>query len=120
VPRELTFPKARRLIRSAEFGHVRAQGNAARGNLITLAVAPAPDSESPARIGIIASRKVGAAVIRNRARRRVRDIFRKHQSAIKNGVWLVTIVSARAARASYEQLEDDWLRLARRASILTP
>jgi ribonuclease P protein component len=59
-------------------------------------------------------------VARNRARRRIREIFRKHQPEIKDGIWLVTILSARAARATYEQLEDDWLRLARRASILTP
>jgi ribonuclease P protein component len=99
---------------------VRERGDATRGNLITLAVAPGPDLKSPARIGIIASRKVGAAVARNRARRRIREIFRKHQPEIKDGIWLVTILSARATRATYEQLEDDWLRLARRASILTP
>ena len=33
---------------------------------------------------------------------------------------MVIIVSPRAARATYPQLEDEYLRLARRASILTP
>ena len=99
---------------------MRKNGNATRGALFTLAVASAPDLQSPPRIGIVASRRVGAAVVRNRARRRVREIFRKNQHAIKKGIWLVTIISARAGRASYSQLEDDWLRLARRASILTP
>ena len=87
---------------------------------MTLAVAPASDSEKKSRIGIIASRKVGRAVLRNRARRRIREIFRRHQHEIRDGTWMVVIVSGRAARATYVQMEDEWLRLARRASILTP
>ena len=87
---------------------------------MTLAVTSVPDSEEKPRIGIIASRKVGGAVIRNRVRRRIREIFRKHQHQIRNGVWMIIIISVRAARATYAQLEDEYLRLARRASILTP
>ena len=99
---------------------MRKVGTTSRGALITLAVTSVPVSEEKPRIGIIASRKVGGAVIRNRVRRRIREIFRKHQHQIRSGVWMVIIVSARAARATYAQLEDEYLRLARRASILTP
>jgi ribonuclease P protein component len=62
----------------------------------------------------------GGAVVRNRTRRRLREIFRKHQHEICGGVWVVTIASARAARETSHALEDEWLRLARRASILAP
>jgi ribonuclease P protein component len=48
----------------------------------------------------------------------LREIFRKHQHEICAGVWVVTIASARAARETSHALEDEWLRLARRASIL--
>ena len=118
VPGDLSFPKSRRLTRTAEFDQVRKQGTTSRGALITLAIASAP--KDPARLGIITSRKVGNAVVRNRARRRIREIFRKHQHEIKSGIWIVIIVSARAERATYAQLEDEWLRLAGHASILTP
>ena len=98
---------------------MRTEGKTWRGSLITLAVVATSDSKSM-RVGIIASRKVGGAVVRNRTRRRLREITRKQQHQIVSGIWLVIIISARAARASYSQLEDEYLRLARRASILTP
>lgn len=115
-----TFPKSRRLTRSAEFDRTRREGRKWRGELLTLVITAAGAPAEAMRSGIIASRKVGHAVARNRARRRVREIIRKHQHEIAGGVWLVTIISARAARASYGELEDEWLRLAGRASILTP
>jgi ribonuclease P protein component len=90
-----------------------------RGELITLAFLKDVD-RSPARAGFITSKRVGHAVIRNRARRRLREIFRKHQHEISHGTWLVSIASARAAHAPFAELEDDWLRLARRTSILAP
>ena len=119
MSRNFSFPKSRRLTRTAEFDRVRREGTTWRGALITLAVAPVSDSR-PMRAGIIASRRVGNAVVRNRARRRIREIVRKHQNEIIRDVWLVVIISARAARANYSQLEDEYLRLAGRASILTP
>ena len=116
----LSFPKSRRLTRTSEFDRVRKEGTASRGSVITLAIAAAPNSADPSRLGIIASRKVGHAVVRNRARRRIREIFRKHQHEIKRGLWIVIIVSARASRTPYAQLEDEYLRLAQRAFILAP
>jgi ribonuclease P protein component len=109
---KLSLPKARRLTRTREFAHVRKDGNISRGRLFSLAVASAPEPSEKMRVGIIASRKVGGAVIRNRARRRIREIIRRHQNEIRNGVWLVVIVSNHAARASYAELEHEWLRLA--------
>ena len=61
---------------------------------------------------------VGGAVVRNRVRRRLREIVRRHQHELRQGVWFVIIARYEAATASYDALEDEWLRLARRASIL--
>ena len=121
MPADLSLPKARRLTRTSEFDRVRSEGKVWRGGLIKLAVTPSPiPDEKGMRVGIIASRKVGSSVVRNRVRRRLREIVRKHQKEIIGGVWLVAIVSARAARATYRELEDEWLRLTSRASILAP
>ena len=116
----LSFPKTRRLTRTAEFAQVRREGKVLRGDLFTLATATAPVPAEQMRIGIIASRKVGGAVIRNRVRRRIREIVRKQQDRVAPGLWIVIILSARSARASYRELEDEWLRLAGRAFILAP
>lgn len=47
------------------------------GRFMTVLARPSGGAHD--RLGIIASRKVGGAVIRNRAKRRVRDVFRRHQ-----------------------------------------
>ena len=70
------------------------------------------------RGGFITSRTIGRAVVRNRVRRRLREIVRKHQREIVDGTWIVTIARVNAAGATYQQLEVEWLRLAKRASIL--
>ena len=70
------------------------------------------------RAGFVTSRQLGSAVIRNRVRRRLREIVRQHQHEIIKGACIVTVGRAAAAAATYRELEDEWLRLAKRASIL--
>ncbi|HZJ39148.1 MAG TPA: ribonuclease P protein component, partial [Chthoniobacterales bacterium] len=62
----------------------------------------------------------GGAVVRNRVRRRLRDIVRTQQTRLRSGIWLVVVARPYAANATYQQLRDEWLRLAERASILAP
>jgi ribonuclease P protein component len=115
----LSFPKARRLTHRAEFERVKESGRTERGALLILS-ALRVESAGCFRAGFITSRRVGSAVVRNRVRRRLREIVRKHQHEIVVAIWIVTIAKAAAADASYRQLEDEWLRLATRASILAP
>jgi ribonuclease P protein component len=96
---------------------MRAEAQKYRGRLLALGVVTDPGT-SEFRAGFITSRKVGNAVLRNRVRRRLREIVRKNQTALRPNIWLVTIAQAAAARATYRALEDEWLRLAKRASIL--
>ena len=115
--RKFTFPKSRRLTRAAEFERVKKNGRAERGRFLVLGILPT-DNAAPFRAGFVTSRAVGSAVVRNRARRRLREIVRRHQREIRTGVWIVTIARVSAAGASYQELEAEWLRLAKRASIL--
>ena len=86
---------------------------------MTVAVLAAQPS-AKMRAGFITSRKVGGAVMRNRVRRRLREIVRRNQDKVIDGIWMVVIASARSVDVSYRALEDEWLRLGRRASILAP
>ena len=117
--RSLAFPKARRLTRAAEFSRVRAEGKAHRGALLMLGVLAAEDEER-FRAGFVTSRRVGGAVVRNRVRRRLREIVRRQQHAMRGGFWIVLVARPAAANATYRALEDEWLRLAKRAFILAP
>ena len=89
-----------------------------RGDTLTIGFLKNAEPNATARAGFITSKRLGNAVVRNRTRRRLREIFRKHQHEISGGVWIVTIASVRAARETSHALEDEWLRLVRRASIL--
>ena len=88
-----------------------------RGKALTLGVLTV-GGDTGFRAGFIASRAIGNAVKRNRVRRRLREIVRHHQHEIVAGTSIVTIARAAAANVSYRELEDEWLRLAKRASIL--
>jgi ribonuclease P protein component len=119
--RSFAFPKSRRLTRPTEFLRVKTEGTAQRGSLMILGVVEDESVESvPFRAGFVTSKRVGGAVVRNRVRRRLRDIVRQRQHSLRDGIWLVVIARPAAARASYRQLEDEWLRLAKRAFILAP
>jgi ribonuclease P protein component len=59
----------------------------------------------PARVGYAISRKVGGAVVRNRLRRRLRELARR--SDLAAGAWLVTVAPG-AADASFDVLAGWW------------
>jgi ribonuclease P protein component len=48
----------------------------------------------------------------------LREIVRQHQHELRAGFHFVLVAKSAAVSASYGSLEDEWLRLARRASIL--
>ena len=61
------------------------------------------------RIGIIASRRVGNAVVRNRGKRIIRRLFYKHRSLLPLGSQLVIILRLGFDKVSFAQLENDFL-----------
>lgn len=112
-----SFPRARRLTQASEYERVKRDGFTRRGKLLIASVVPVENS-GPCRVGFVTSRRIGGAVVRNRVRRRLREIVRRHQRTLREGFWIVLIARREAADASYRALEHEWLRLARRASIL--
>jgi ribonuclease P protein component len=115
----LRFPKAARLFRAAEFAKLKREGQSFHGKLFVLSVVPSGD-ESASRIGLITSRRVGGAVVRNRVRRRLREIVRAARPQMKAGLWLALIARQAAARATFDALREEWTQLAQRSSILAP
>lgn len=117
-PTRLRFPKAAHLCRAGEFAKLKREGRSFHGKLIVLSVLKSSE-ESAARIGLITSRRVGGAVVRNRVRRRLREIVRAARPQLKSGVWLALIARQAAAQASFQALRDEWTQLAQRGSILS-
>jgi ribonuclease P protein component len=61
-----------------------------------------------ARLGVVASRKVGTAVVRNRCKRLVREAFRKTKDLWKPGIDLVVIVRRSLVPMKLDQVETEW------------
>jgi len=99
-----------------EFQIVRNGGQSAAGKYLVLG-----KLESKATLdrqfGLITSKKAGKAVTRNLLRRRFREIIRKHGDNLHQNVMLVTISRWRASQATFQQLEADWIKTAKRLKI---
>ena len=65
------------------------------------------------RFGISIKKQLGGAVVRNRIRRRIREIFRRNSSEIPSGWDLVIHPRGSVARANFAQLEAELLNLLR-------
>jgi ribonuclease P protein component len=76
--------------------------------------------DTPTRVGLITSRRVGNAVQRNLVRRRLREIVRLARPILAGGIWIVIIAKASAARASYQSIAEEWTQLARKAGCFRP
>ena len=96
---------------------MKREGESFHGKFIVMSVLrniPAPE----VRVGLITSRRVGGAVVRNRVRRCLREIVRAARPQISAGTWVTLIARQAAAQASSESLAHEWQQLARRSSIL--
>ena len=118
VPKpRLRFPKAARLTQTAEFARVRIEGRPVYGKMITLGVLKGC-GEKDGRVGIVTSRRVGNAVIRNLVRRRLRELFRAIRRRLIPGLWLVVVAKSPAAKATSAALGEEFSQLAQRGRIL--
>ena len=71
------------------------------------------------RLGVTVSTKLGHAVVRNRVRRRLREIYRLHERQIARGYDLVVVSRVRARTADYHQLEAAFLSACAQLGLLT-
>jgi ribonuclease P protein component len=60
------------------------------------------------RLGLAVGKGVGAAVKRNRVKRRLRDIFRRHTCLVPHGYDLFVRAMPASAYAPYAELERAW------------
>ena len=70
------------------------------------------------RLGITASTKLGHAVVRNRVRRRLREIYRIHEDQFLPGYDIVAVARVRAVYARFDELERSFLKAARGLGLL--
>ena len=70
------------------------------------------------RVGITVSKKLGKAHIRNRVRRRLREVYRLNEERFQSGWDIVVVARSKAVDAEFSRLTKSYLTLAKKAGIL--
>lgn len=112
----MRLPSRLHLKESRDFARIKEKGRSQAGRFFVLALLR--DEAVPEfQFGLVTSKRVGNAVVRNRVRRQLREIIRAHRALIAPGWQFVTIARWRAAGADFAEMEQDWLRLAKRQGL---
>ncbi len=70
------------------------------------------------RVGITVSKKLGKAHVRNRTRRRIREVYRLNEERFQPGWDIVVVARSKAVDAEFSKLTRSYLSLAKKAGIL--
>lgn len=115
----LTLPKSRRLLNGSDFAKVRVDGRRFAQGCVVINWLPT-ESGRPWRLGIITTKALGSAVVRNRARRRIREAFRRQQAVIVRPADIVLIARASVRDAGFDRVCNDLATALRKAGLTGP
>ena len=90
----------------------------ARSAAPTLALYSRPNGRDHNRLGLTTGAKLGHAVVRNRVRRRFRELYRLHKPEMQPGYDVILVARGRAVRSTYQQLDETYLHLLRQAGLV--
>jgi len=101
---DVRFRPAQHIRRREDFQQVYDQGARHGSRLMTVFILPR--SGDVTRLGIAATRKLGGAVQRNRAKRLIREIFRRHRHP--PGLDIVVVPRAALLEAPWQVIEAEY------------
>jgi ribonuclease P protein component len=100
-----TFPKCDRIRRRIEYLSVQGRGRKLHTDNFLVFVLRAPDG--PPRFGITVTKKVGGAVVRNRVKRVVREVLRRHKAWFPTASGVVLVAKQGAAGIGFVAAERE-------------
>jgi ribonuclease P protein component len=104
------FPPSARIKKRLEFGAAQDGGRRATTAHFVFLLYARNDKDAPARLGIVTSRKIGNAVVRNRAKRLVREAFRGSRDLFASGIDVVVIVRRPLTNLKLGDVVAEWRR----------
>lgn len=106
-----------RIKQSRDFARLRRAGQRAAGGCLIANWGRLP-SAGHSRLGVITSGQLGNAVIRSRARRLLREVFRLHQHELAQPLELVLVARQSIVGKRFGAVEKDFLTTLRKAGLL--
>lgn len=70
------------------------------------------------RVGLTCGKKLGHAVVRNRCRRRLREVYRLETPRLRQGYDIILVARTRTATAPWPELQRQFRRLCRKLDLL--
>lgn len=113
----LGWSRRARLKLGRDFRRVREGGGRLAAGCLIANWLPTPEAPR-SRLGLVASSKIGGAVVRNRARRLLREAFRLHQHELAQTLDLVLVARLSIRGKSLAEVERDLLTTLRKARLL--
>ncbi|MCC7517763.1 MAG: ribonuclease P protein component [Verrucomicrobiae bacterium] len=113
-----SLPRTSRIRQGAEIRRILKNGRRFTGAHLTLICLTTPEAGGATRAGFLSPRRLGPATARNRARRRLRELFRTHRAALRASPQILFMGRPSTATASFEALRADFFRLCRTARLL--
>ena len=104
------------LKKNYEFRRLYAKGRSAVAPTLVIYCRPVKGGGN--RVGFTVTTRLGHAVVRNRIRRRLREIYRLHEGELRSGVDMVLVARGRSVTAAFRDLERDYLVLCRKLNLL--
>ena len=117
MQRSSTLPKRERLQRGYQFRGAYEHGRKFVGRFVVLYAVDDPPTGRA--LGVVTSRKIGGAVVRNRARRLLREAYRLNKQKLKTNLQIVMIARSSINGKRRQEVEADLLRLFLTAGILS-
>ncbi|HLP78844.1 MAG TPA: ribonuclease P protein component [Candidatus Paceibacterota bacterium] len=113
----LKFSRAMRIKQGRDFSRLKQQGQRLVNGCLIVNWLKLPIG-SPVRLGVVTSGRIGNAVVRNRARRLMREVFRIHQHELAGPVDLVLVARPSIVGKAMAGVERDFLTTLRKAGLL--
>jgi len=109
------LPKEARVRKKGEFRRIYDHGKKYYGKYMILFLVKTEAETN--RYGIVASKKVGKAVVRNRSRRQMREIIRNARGSLGSGNDIILVIKSSAVGVKFTDLQQDFVSLCRKARL---
>lgn len=114
--REFSFPSSNKIKSKKDFQFVYTKGRSVVDSMSVMYVINNEDASL--KIGFAVGKKMGNAVVRNRIKRLMREVFRKRRSELKESTKIIWVARKKLATASIDTYDRIFMRLVKRAGLL--